>query len=264
MSTGTPTLIIEGLRVAVEGKEILRGLDLTVNRGETHALMGPNGSGKSTLANTLMGHPRYEVLAGSVRLNGEEILGLTPDKRAQAGLFLAFQYPVAIPGVRLGDFLRAATRATSSEQMSALEFRKRLRQKMGTLKIDPAFAARDVNEGFSGGEKKRAEVLQMAMLEPSIAVLDEIDSGLDIDALRTVAENVEALAGPEMGLLVITHYQRLLNYVKPDRIHVLVRGRIVESGGVEIVEKLEAEGYESYLKDLPAEEQKELIEQGAH
>src|SRR5574341_109227 len=180
MTTGTPTLVIEGLRVAVEGKEILRGLDLTVNRGETHALMGPNGSGKSTLANTLMGHPRYQVLDGSVRLNGEEILGLGPDKRAQKGLFLAFQYPVAIPGVRLGDFLRAATRATSSEQMSALEFRKRLRQKMSMLKIDQAFAARDVNEGFSGGEKKRAEVPQMAMLEPSIAVLDEIDSGLDI------------------------------------------------------------------------------------
>ncbi len=261
MTTGTPTLVIEGLRVAVEGKEILRGLDLTVNRGETHALMGPNGSGKSTLANTLMGHPRYEVLSGSVRLNGEEILGLGPDKRAQMGLFLAFQYPVAIPGVRLGDFLRAATRATQTEQVSALEFRKRLRQKMGMLKIDQAFAARDVNEGFSGGEKKRAEVLQMAMLEPAIAVLDEIDSGLDIDALRTVAEGVEALSGPEMGLLVITHYQRLLNYIHPDHIHVLIQGRIVESGGVEIVEKLEAEGYESYMKDLPAEE---LVEQGAH
>jgi len=261
MTTGTPTLVIEGLRVAVEGKEILRGLDLTVNRGETHALMGPNGSGKSTLANTLMGHPRYQVLDGSVRLKGEEILGLGPDKRAQMGLFLAFQYPVAIPGVRLGDFLRAATRATQTEQVSALEFRKRLRQKMGMLKIDQAFAARDVNEGFSGGEKKRAEVLQMAMLEPAIAVLDEIDSGLDIDALRTVAEGVEALSGPEMGLLVITHYQRLLNYIHPDHIHVLIQGRIVESGGVEIVEKLEAEGYESYMKDLPAAE---LVEQGAH
>jgi Fe-S cluster assembly ATP-binding protein len=260
MSTATPTLQIQNLRVAVEGKEILRGLDLTVNRGETHALMGPNGSGKSTLANTLMGHPRYEVLEGSVKLDGEDILGLSPDKRAQLGLFLAFQYPVAIPGVRLGDFLRAATRAKSTEQMSALEFRKQLRQKMSMLKIDPSFAARDVNEGFSGGEKKRAEVLQMAMLEPSIAVLDEIDSGLDIDALRTVAEGVEAVVGPQMGLLVITHYQRLLNYVQPDYIHVLVRGRIVESGGVEIVEKLEAEGYEPYLKGLPAEE---LVEQGA-
>ncbi|MFN0073036.1 MAG: Fe-S cluster assembly ATPase SufC [Chloroflexota bacterium] len=261
MNTANPTLVIEGLRVAVEGKEILRGLDLTVNRGETHALMGPNGSGKSTLANTLMGHPRYEVLSGSVRLDGEEMLGLGPDKRAQKGLFLAFQYPVAIPGVRLGDFLRAATRATQTTQVSALEFRKRLRGKMDMLKMDQAFAARDVNEGFSGGEKKRAEVLQMAMLEPSIAVLDEIDSGLDIDALRTVAEGVEALAGPEMGLLVITHYQRLLNYIHPDHIHVLVRGRIVASGGVEIVEKLEAEGYESYMQDLPSEE---LAEQGAH
>ena len=261
MTTGTPTLVIEGLRVAVEGKEILRGLDLIVNRGETHALMGPNGSGKSTLANTLMGHPRYQVLDGSVRLDGEEILGLGPDKRSQMGLFLAFQYPVAIPGVKLGDFLRAATRATQTEQVSALEFRKRLRSKMGMLKIDQAFAARDVNEGFSGGEKKRAEVLQMAMLEPKIAVLDEIDSGLDIDALRTVAEGVETLSGPEMGLLVITHYQRLLNYIHPDHIHVLIQGRIAQSGGVEIVEKLEAEGYESYLKDLPAEE---LVEQGAH
>lgn len=249
----TPTLVIEGLRVAVEGKEILRGLNLTVNRGETHALMGPNGSGKSTLANTLMGHPRYEVLDGSIRLNGEELIGLAPDKRAQKGMFLAFQYPVAIPGVRMGDFLRAATRATQSEQMSALEFRKRLRGKMDMLKMDQAFAARDVNEGFSGGEKKRAEVLQMAMLQPAIAVLDEIDSGLDIDALRTVAEGVEAIAGPEMGLLMITHYQRLLNYVKPDHIHVLVRGRIVASGGLEIVEKLEAEGYESYMQDQPAE-----------
>ena len=245
MSTATPTLAIEGLRVAVEGKEILRGLDLTVNRGETHALMG---------------HPRYEVLAGSVRLDGQEILGLSPDRRAQMGLFLAFQYPVAIPGVRLGDFLRAATRAKGGEQISALEFRKQLRQKMSMLKIDPAFAARDVNEGFSGGEKKRAEVLQMAMLEPAIAVLDEIDSGLDIDALRTVAEGVEALSTSEMGLLVITHYQRLLNYIHPDHIHVLIRGRIVDSGGVEIVEKLESDGYESYLKDLPAEE---LVEQGA-
>jgi Fe-S cluster assembly ATP-binding protein len=253
MNTVVPTLVIEGLHVAVEGKEILRGLNLTVNRGETHALMGPNGSGKSTLANTLMGHPRYEVLAGSVRLNGEEILGLTPDQRAKQGLFLAFQYPVSIPGVRMGDFLRAATRATKGNAMSALEFRKRLREKMELLKIDPAFAARDVNEGFSGGEKKRAEVLQMAMLEPSIAVLDEIDSGLDIDALRTVAESLNALAGPEIGVLVITHYQRLLNYIHPDRIHVLISGQVVESGGPEIVERLEAEGYESYLKESAVE-----------
>jgi Fe-S cluster assembly ATP-binding protein len=261
MTESTPTLAIRDLKVAVDGKEIVRGLNLTVNRGETHALMGPNGSGKSTLANTLMGHPRYQVTGGSILLDGEEIVGLPPDERARKGIFLAFQYPVSIPGVRMGDFLRSATRATQETPTSALEFRKQLREKMSLLKIDPAFAARDVNEGFSGGEKKRAEVLQMALLEPSIAVLDEIDSGLDIDALRTVAEGVNALAGPNMGLILITHYQRLLNYIAPDHVHVLLRGRIVESGGPEIVERLEAEGYEPFIKQLPAEELAEM--QGA-
>jgi Fe-S cluster assembly ATP-binding protein len=252
MTSTQPTFLIEDLHVSVEGKEILRGVNLTVERGEIHALMGPNGSGKSTLANTLMGHPKYVVTRGRVRFEGEDILGLTPDQRAQKGLFLAFQYPIAIPGVSLGNFLRAATRATRGGTMTAGEFRKELMAKMKLLKMDPSFAARYVNDGLSGGEKKRAEVLQMAILKPTIAVMDETDSGLDIDALRTVAEGVNSIHTPDMGVLVITHYQRLLNYIRPRFVHVLVSGRIVKSGGYELVEQLEAQGYDPIIQAVEA------------
>jgi Fe-S cluster assembly ATP-binding protein len=245
---------IRDLRVAVEGKEILTGVDLTVRPGEVHALMGPNGSGKSTLANTLMGHPKYEVLGGEVLFRGRDLLGLPPDERAKRGLFLAFQYPVAIPGVSMGNFLRATVNATQEKPVPALEFRRMLTRKMEQLKMDPSFATRYLNEGFSGGEKKRAEVLQMAMLRPRIAVMDETDSGLDIDALRVVAEGVNTITqeNPEMGVLIITHYQRILNYIQPDFVHVLVKGRIVRSGGKELVERLEREGYGTILEELGA------------
>jgi len=249
MSTSQPTFLIEDLHVSVEGKEILRGVNLTVEKGQIHALMGPNGSGKSTLANTLMGHPKYVVTSGRALFEGEDILTMTPDERARRGLFLAFQYPVAIPGVSLGNFLRAATRAVHGPSMTAGAFRKDLMSKMHLLKMDSSFAARYVNDGLSGGEKKRAEVLQMAMLQPKIAVMDETDSGLDIDALRTVAESVNTIHTPEMGVLVITHYQRLLNYIKPEFVHVLVSGQIVKSGGSELVDQLEAEGYDPIIRE---------------
>ena len=235
----TATLQIENLHVSVEGDDdlILRGVDLTVKQGEIHALMGPNGSGKSTLANVLMGNPAYEVLEGVILLDGEDLLDMEPDERSRAGLFLAFQYPVAIPGVTLANFLRHAINARmkaedpESKGIPIPKFARMMRQKMSDLHIDHSFAGRYLNEGFSGGEKKRAEVLQMAVLEPRIAVLDETDSGLDIDALRIVADGVSALTGPHMGALVITHYQRILNHIKPDYVHVLYDGRIVESGG---------------------------------
>ena len=254
--TKTATFQIEGLKVAVDGKQILNGVDLTVNPGEIHALMGPNGSGKSTLANTLMGHPKYQVLEGRVLFQGEDILSLPVDRRAKRGLFLAFQYPIAIPGVSMGNFLRATVKAVQEKPVSALDFRKSLMKKMELLKMDPSFATRYLNEGFSGGEKKRAEVLQMAMLQPKLAIMDETDSGLDIDALRIVAEGVNAITGenPQMGVLIITHYQRILNYIQPDFVHVLVKGRIVRSGGKELVERLEREGYGTILQELGAEE----------
>ena len=246
------TLEIRNLHASVDGEDemILRGLDLTVKKGEIHALMGPNGSGKSTLANILMGNPAYEVHEGEVLLDGDNLLELEPDERSRAGLFLAFQYPVAIPGVTLGNFLRHAINARmkaddpDSKGIPIPKFARLMREKMTQLKIDHAFAGRYLNEGFSGGEKKRAEVLQMAVLEPEIAVLDETDSGLDIDALRIVADGVNALTGPDMGALVITHYQRMLNYIKPDYVHVLYDGRIVESGGPELALELEEKGYE--------------------
>ncbi len=246
------TLEIRNLHASVDGDEemILRGLDLTVKKGEIHALMGPNGSGKSTLANVLMGNPAYEVHEGEVLLDGEDLLDLEPDERGRAGLFLAFQYPVAIPGVTLGNFLRHAINARmkaedpDSKGIPIPKFARLMREKMTQLRIDHSFAGRYLNEGFSGGEKKRAEVLQMAVLEPEIAVLDETDSGLDIDALRIVADGVNALTGPAMGALVITHYQRMLNYIKPDYVHVLYDGRIVESGGPELALELEEKGYE--------------------
>ncbi len=246
------TLEIQNLHASVEGDEslILSGVDLTVRQGEIHALMGPNGSGKSTLANVLMGNPAYEVQEGAILLDGEDVLEMEPDERSRAGLFLAFQYPVAIPGVTVANFLRHAINARmkaedpDSKGIPIPKFARMMREKMTQLHIDHAFAGRYLNEGFSGGEKKRAEVLQMAVLEPRIAVLDETDSGLDIDALRIVADGVNSLTGPNMAALVITHYQRMLNYIKPDFVHVMYDGRIVESGGPALALELEEKGYE--------------------
>jgi Fe-S cluster assembly ATP-binding protein len=243
-------LEIRDLHVSIEGKEILKGLDLTVEQGKIHAIMGPNGTGKSTLAYTLMGHPSYTVTQGEVFFKGQNVLELKPDERSRLGIFLAFQYPVAIPGVTVANFLRTAInarrRAANPEDkgMPIPEFRKMLKEKMELLKVDQAFAGRYLNEGFSGGEKKRAEILQMATLRPEIAILDETDSGLDIDALRVVADGVNALTGPELGVLIITHYQRLLNYIKADYVHVMLDGRIVESGGPDLALHLEEKGYE--------------------
>lgn len=243
-------LEIKDLHVGIEDKEILKGLTLTIKQGEVHAIMGPNGTGKSTLAYTLMGHPNYTVTSGEVLMDGQNILDMEPDERSRAGLFLAFQYPVAIPGVTVANFLRSAInarrRAENPEDkgMPIPEFRKMLKERMDALKMDHAFAGRYLNDGFSGGEKKRAEILQMAALKPRFAVLDETDSGLDIDALRIVSEGVNALAGPELGALVITHYQRLLNYIKPHFVHVMLGGRIVESGGPDLALHLEEHGYD--------------------
>jgi len=243
-------LEIKDLHVSIEGKEILKGLDLTVEQGKIHAIMGPNGTGKSTLAYTLMGHPSYTVTKGEVFFKGQNVLELKPDERSRLGIFLAFQYPVAIPGVTVANFLRTAInarrRANNPEDkgMPIPEFRKLLKEKMAMLKMDQNFAGRYLNEGFSGGEKKRAEILQMATLTPEIAILDETDSGLDIDALRVVADGVNALTGPELGVLIITHYQRLLNYIKADHVHVMLDGRIVESGGPDLALHLEEKGYE--------------------
>lgn len=248
MAKKRAVLDIRGLRVQVEDKEILKGVDLSVRKGEIHALMGPNGSGKSTLAYALMGHPKYEVTEGEIRFRGQDLLELTPSERAQAGLFLAFQYPVAIPGVSVAIFLRRAHSAIHAngdqQKVPVAEFRKKLNDKLALLKMDKSFASRYLNDGFSGGEKKRAEILQMAVLEPEIAVLDETDSGLDIDAVKVVAEGVNALVGPRMGVLLITHYQRILNYVHPHFVHVLLDGRIVTSGGPELAEALEEKGYD--------------------
>ena len=244
-----PELIIRDLHVSVEGKEIVRGVNLTVKGGEVHAIMGPNGTGKSTLAYTLMGRPNYVPTQGEVLYDGQNILGLSPDERSHLGLFLAFQYPIAIPGVTVANFLRTSINArrhiTNPEDkgIPIPEFRKLLKQKMDLLQMDHAFAGRYLNDGFSGGEKKRAEILQMATLEPGIAILDETDSGLDIDALRIVSEGVNALRGPQLGILVITHYQRILNYIKPDYVHVMIDGRIVQSGGADLALRLEEQGY---------------------
>lgn len=241
---------IKNLHVGIDGKEIVKGLSLTINPGEIHAIMGPNGTGKSTLSYALMGHPLYEVTEGEVWFKGQNILELEPDERSRLGLFLAFQYPVAIPGVTVANFLRSAInarrRAENPEDkgIPIPEFRKMLKGKMEMLKMDQAFAGRYLNDGFSGGEKKRAEILQMAALQPSMAILDETDSGLDIDALRIVSEGVNTLMNKEMGVLVITHYQRLLNYIKPHFVHVMLDGRIVESGGPELALHLEEHGYD--------------------
>src|SRR5436305_6365505 len=244
------TLEIHDLHATVEGKEILKGIDLTVRQGEIHALMGPNGSGKSTLANVLMGRPGYEVTKGEVRFKGEDVLRLTPDQRAQRGLFLAFQYPTEVPGVSVVNFLRTAYKAVKGEEISALAFRKHMKQKMDLLGVDDSMVNRYVNQGFSGGEKKKNEVLQLAVLEPEIAVLDETDSGLDIDSLKAVASGLDKLRGPGLGMLIITHYQRILNYITPDRVHVMMAGRIVKSGGPELAHELEANGYEVTQREL--------------
>jgi Fe-S cluster assembly ATP-binding protein len=260
-----PLFEIADLHVSVEGRPILRGVNLTVRPGEVHALMGRNGSGKSTLANALMGHPKYEITRGSVRLDGEDILGLKPDERAKRGLFLAFQNPISIPGVGTGNFLRAAVKAVrGTETINAVQFRKELTERMQRLQMDPSFATRALNEGFSGGEKKRAEMLQLAMLKPRLAVLDEPDSGLDIDAVRIVSDGINTVheQQPSMGILLITHYQRILNYVRPDMVHVMANGRIVESGGAELVHQLEAEGYDPILRRLGIEETEEATTHG--
>jgi len=243
-------LVIKNLHVNIEDKEILKGVDLKIKQGEIHAIMGPNGTGKSTLAYTLMGHPNYEVTEGEVWFKDQNILELAPDERSRLGLFLAFQYPVAIPGVTVANFLRSALnarrRAENPEDKGVPipEFRKRLKEQMTLLKMSHDFAGRYLNDGFSGGEKKRAEILQMATLRPEIAILDETDSGLDIDALRVVADGVNALMSNEMGVLVITHYQRLLNYIKPHFVHIMLDGKIVESGGPDLAVHLEEQGYE--------------------
>jgi Fe-S cluster assembly ATP-binding protein len=248
------TLELKNLHVALEdGTPIVKGVDLTVSSGEVHAIMGPNGSGKSTLAYAIAGHPAYEITGGQILLDGTDITEAEADERAQAGLFLAFQYPHAIPGVTVTNFLRQANNATRKarndgveDPMPVPEFRKALLAQMDRLKVSRELASRYLNDGFSGGEKKRVEILQMAMLRPKIAVLDETDSGLDIDALKVVAGGVKELVGPDMGALVITHYQRILNYIEPDHVHVFVGGRIVEEGGKELAEKLEATGYEEW------------------
>lgn len=247
---GEILLEIKGLHASVEGKEILKGVDLTLRRGEVHAVMGPNGAGKSTLSAVLAGRPNYKVTAGSVTYDGRDLLALSPEERSWAGIFLSFQYPVEIPGVSITSFMKSAVqarrRAAGLPELSAAEFLKLLKEKMALVGMKGEFAKREVNVGFSGGEKKRAEIFQMAMLDPTFAILDETDSGLDVDALRTVADGVNALRSPEKSAIVITHYQRLLEYIVPDVVHVLKDGRIVETGGREIVDRIEKEGYESF------------------
>lgn len=255
-------LEVKDLHVSIEGKPILKGLNLRVKKGEVHAIMGPNGTGKSTLAYTLMGHPSYKVTHGEIWLKGENILERSADERSRLGLFLAFQYPVSIPGVTVANFLRTAINVRrrvinpDDKGLPIPEFRKLLVEKMNLLKMDSKFAGRYLNDGFSGGEKKRAEILQMATLKPEIAILDETDSGLDIDALRIVSEGVNALSGPDLGVIVITHYQRLLNYIKPQFVHIMFNGTIVESGGPNLALRLEEQGYdwvrEKYQEPIPA------------
>ncbi|HVM46338.1 MAG TPA: Fe-S cluster assembly ATPase SufC [Candidatus Thermoplasmatota archaeon] len=240
----TPELQIKDLHVNVEGKPILKGVDLEVRKGQVHALMGPNGSGKSTLSYTLMGHPKYEIVKGDILVQGQSIKELPPDERARRGLFLAFQYPLSIPGVTVQNFLRAAYNAVKQKDLTPLEFNMLFLEKMQKMNIPKEFARRYVNEGFSGGEKKRLEILQMAILEPVMAVLDEPDSGLDIDAVRIVAEGINAFKSQDTGVLIITHYQRILNYVKPTDVTVLLDGRVVKQGGPELAHELEAKGYD--------------------
>ena len=239
-------LEIKDLHAGVDGTEIVKGISLSINKGEIHAIMGPNGSGKSTLSFCLLGHPKYEVTAGTIRYKGKDLASLSPDARAKQGVFLAFQYPTAIPGVTVSNFLRAAMRGVRGAAVPIKEFRETVKTQLKALGIPTAFMTRYVNDGFSGGEKKRMEILQMAVLNPALAVLDETDSGLDIDALKTVANGITTLRAPARGILLITHYQRLLNYVKPDTVHVLMDGRMVRSGGPELALELESKGYEGF------------------
>lgn len=243
-------LEVKDLKVKVEDKEILKGISLEIEKGEVVALMGPNGSGKSTLAYALMGHPRYKITSGKIFLDGEDITNISPDKRARKGLFLSFQYPQEIPGVSVSNFLRTALNVKKEKPISVMDFHKLLQEKMKLLKIDKSFALRYLNEGFSGGEKKRMEILQMAVLQPQIGIMDETDSGLDIDALRTVAEGVNDLKGSELGILLITHYQRILNYITPDKVHIVMDGKIVKSGGKELALEVEERGYEWVNKEI--------------
>lgn len=249
MSNRKPILEFKNIHVEVERKEVVRGVSMTVRAGETHAIMGPNGSGKSSLSNALMGHPSYQITKGEALLNGQDILAMSSDERSRAGLFLAFQYPLAIPGVTVANFLRSALQAHRGKDADMSDFRKLLKAKMAELEIEENFAARYLNDGFSGGEKKRIEILQMSVLNPSMAVLDETDSGLDIDALKTVAEGINRYHNAENGVLMVTHYQRLLNYVKPDYVHVMMAGQIVTSGGPELALKLEDQGYDWLEKE---------------
>ena len=254
------SLKIENLRVSIDNKVILNNINLTINKGEVHALMGPNGSGKSTLTYTLMGHPKYKVEDGTVMFNGNDILKMSTNERACTGLFLGFQYPVSVPGVSMANFLRMAVNSVNrknnpqNKPIPIGKFHKLLKEKMAILKMDSSFTGRYLNDGFSGGEKKKAEILQMAMLEPQMAILDETDSGLDIDALRFVADGVNSLIGPNLGVLIITHYKRILNYIKPEFVHVLYKGRIVVSGGPELAQLLEDQGYEEIIKNNEREE----------
>jgi Fe-S cluster assembly ATP-binding protein len=248
-----PILEVRDLHVSIADKpdlEIVRGADLEIRPGEIHALMGPNGSGKSTLANTIAGSPAYTVDSGQIFFQGQDITAMPADQRARLGMFLSFQYPTAIPGVTMVNFLREALKARRGEEVPAREFLGELRETLKTLKMDESFARRYVNDGFSGGEKKRAEILQLGMLKPSLAILDETDSGLDVDALRTVAEGVNALRTPEIGILIITHYERILNYITPDVVHILVNGKIVKSGDFSLAKQIEADGYDPILKEL--------------
>jgi Fe-S cluster assembly ATP-binding protein len=245
-------LKIENLRVEIDGQEIVKGLDLEVGEGEIHAIMGPNGSGKSTFANVLMGHPRYEVTGGSITFRGEDVFELEPDERAKLGMFLAFQYPSEVPGVSVANFLRTAVNSVREEELSPMDMYRLIQEKMKIMQMDPKFAERYLNEGFSGGEKKRNEILQMLMLEPKLAIMDETDSGLDIDALQVVSKGVNELRGPEFSAVIITHYQRILRYIEPDRVHVMLEGRIVTSGGKDLAHELEDKGYEWVRQEFGA------------
>jgi Fe-S cluster assembly ATP-binding protein len=245
-------LKIEDLQVEIDGQEIIKSLDLEVGEGEIHAIMGPNGSGKSTLANVLMGHPRYEVTGGSITFKGEDVFELEPDERAKLGMFLAFQYPSEVPGVSVANFLRTAVNSVREEELSPMDMYRLIQEKMKIMQMDPKFAERYLNEGFSGGEKKRNEILQMLMLEPELAIMDETDSGLDIDALQVVAKGVNELRGPEFSAVIITHYQRILRYIEPDRVHVMLDGRIVTSGGKDLAHELEDKGYEWVRQEFGA------------
>jgi Fe-S cluster assembly ATP-binding protein len=245
-------LKIENLHVEIDGNEIVKGLDLEVGRGEIHAIMGPNGSGKSTLANVLMGHPRYEVTEGSITFQGEDVFELEPDERAKLGMFLAFQYPSEVPGVSVANFLRTAVNSVREEDLNPMEMYRLLQEKMSIMQMDPKFAERYLNEGFSGGEKKRNEILQMLMLDPKLAIMDETDSGLDIDALQVVAKGVNEMKGPEFSAVIITHYQRILRYIEPDRVHVMLDGRLVTSGGKELADDLEEKGYDWVRQEFGA------------